>query len=86
MRGWGSPNSDDWRKSLALCLLSGFIASNIDDVAQLVERRLVVRQARVRFLARHPIAMGSSLAERISGEDSRRQVKAERMYELYSTV
>jgi hypothetical protein len=20
-RGWGSPNSDDWRKSLALCLL-----------------------------------------------------------------
>ncbi len=19
--GWGSPNSDDWRKSLALCLL-----------------------------------------------------------------
>ena len=21
MRGWGSPNSDDWRKSLALCLL-----------------------------------------------------------------
>ncbi len=22
-RGWGSPNSDDWRKSLALCLLCG---------------------------------------------------------------
>jgi hypothetical protein len=21
LRGWGSPNSDDWRKSLALCLL-----------------------------------------------------------------
>ncbi len=21
--GWGSPNSDDWRKSLALCLLFG---------------------------------------------------------------
>ena len=21
--GWGSPNSDDWRKSLALCLLCG---------------------------------------------------------------
>ncbi len=20
-RGWGSPNSDDWRKSLALCLI-----------------------------------------------------------------
>ncbi len=23
MRGWRSPNSDDWRKSLALCLLCG---------------------------------------------------------------
>jgi hypothetical protein len=23
VRGWGSPNSDDWRKSLALCLLCG---------------------------------------------------------------
>ncbi len=22
--GWGSPNSDDWRKSLALCLLCGY--------------------------------------------------------------
>jgi hypothetical protein len=22
--GWGSPNSDDWRKSLSLCLLSGW--------------------------------------------------------------
>jgi hypothetical protein len=21
VRGWGSPNSDDWRKSLALCVL-----------------------------------------------------------------
>ncbi len=21
VRGWGSPNSDDWRKGLALCLL-----------------------------------------------------------------
>ncbi len=21
VRGWGSPNSEDWRKSLALCLL-----------------------------------------------------------------
>jgi hypothetical protein len=26
VRGWGSPNSDDWRKSLALCLLCGFLA------------------------------------------------------------
>ncbi len=24
VRGWGSPNFDDWRKSLALCLLCGF--------------------------------------------------------------
>jgi hypothetical protein len=23
VRGWGSPNSDDWKKSLALCLLCG---------------------------------------------------------------
>jgi hypothetical protein len=23
LRGWGSSNSDDWRKSLALCLLCG---------------------------------------------------------------
>ncbi len=23
VRGWGSPNSDDWNKSLALCLLCG---------------------------------------------------------------
>jgi len=23
VRGWGSPNSDDWRKSLELCLLYG---------------------------------------------------------------
>jgi hypothetical protein len=23
VRGWGSSNSDDWRKSLALCLLCG---------------------------------------------------------------
>jgi hypothetical protein len=24
VKGWGSPNSDDWRKSLALCLLCTF--------------------------------------------------------------
>jgi hypothetical protein len=24
MRGWGSQNSDDWRKNLALCLLCEF--------------------------------------------------------------
>ncbi len=23
LKGWGSPHSDDWRKSLALCLLCG---------------------------------------------------------------
>jgi hypothetical protein len=30
LRVWGSPNSDDWRKSLALCLLcdSGFLLSD----------------------------------------------------------
>ena len=27
VRGWGSPNSDDWRKSLALCLLCGLHTS-----------------------------------------------------------
>jgi hypothetical protein len=25
-RGWGSPNSDDWRKSLALCLLCAYLS------------------------------------------------------------
>jgi hypothetical protein len=25
VRGWGSPNSNDWRKSLALCLLCGLL-------------------------------------------------------------
>jgi hypothetical protein len=24
VRGWGSPNSDDWIKSLALCLVCGY--------------------------------------------------------------
>jgi hypothetical protein len=23
VRGWGSPNFDDWRKSLVICLLNG---------------------------------------------------------------
>jgi hypothetical protein len=27
VRGWGSPNSDDLRKSLALCLLCGILLS-----------------------------------------------------------
>ncbi len=31
LRGWGSPNSDDWRKSLAVCLLC---AANIDSAIQ----------------------------------------------------
>ncbi len=26
LRRWGSPNSDDWRKSLALCLLCGCVS------------------------------------------------------------
>ncbi len=25
VRGWGSPNADDWRNSLALCLLCGLL-------------------------------------------------------------
>ncbi len=29
VRGWGSPNSDNWTKSLALCLLCAFTESNI---------------------------------------------------------
>ncbi len=29
VRGWGSPNSDDWRKSLALCLLCGMKSANV---------------------------------------------------------
>jgi hypothetical protein len=29
VRGWGSPNSKDWRKSLALCLLCGMKSANV---------------------------------------------------------
>jgi hypothetical protein len=29
VRGWGSPNSDDWRKSLALCLLCGMKSAKV---------------------------------------------------------
>ncbi len=29
VRGWGSPNSNDWRKSLALCLLSAWCFKQI---------------------------------------------------------
>ncbi len=28
VRGWGSPNSNDWRKSLALCLLCAYVGVN----------------------------------------------------------
>jgi hypothetical protein len=28
VRGWGSPNSDDWRKGLALCLLCALTPAN----------------------------------------------------------
>jgi hypothetical protein len=28
-RGWWSPNSDDWRKGLALCLLCGRVSHNL---------------------------------------------------------
>ncbi len=30
VRGWGSPNSDDWRKSIALCLLCAYIPDGDD--------------------------------------------------------
>ncbi len=33
-RGWGSPNSDDWRKSLALCQLCGAGVQSPSQVAQ----------------------------------------------------
>ncbi len=39
VRGWGSPNSDDWRKSLALCLLCGVI----ECVSLINEREKLVR-------------------------------------------
>ncbi len=42
--------------------------------AQLVVRRLAVRQARVRISARHPIE--APLAERRRDEDSRRRASA----------
>ncbi len=42
--------------------------------AYLVVRRLAVRQARVRFSARHPMEV--SLAERRSDKDTRRQAPA----------
>ncbi len=29
LRGWGSSNSDDWRKSLALCLLCGLASRRV---------------------------------------------------------
>ncbi len=29
VKGWGSPNSDDWRKSLALCLLCDIYCTHI---------------------------------------------------------
>ncbi len=31
LKGWGSPNSDDWRKSLALCLLCGYIYTSVPE-------------------------------------------------------
>jgi hypothetical protein len=41
VRGWGSPNSDDWRKSLALCLLCGYdlSASNCRLVFQMNNKK-----------------------------------------------
>ncbi len=50
-------------------------------VAQVVVHRLAVRQARVRFSARHP--MEPSLSVRIANEDirPRQMLKDERMYD-----
>ncbi len=39
VRGWGSPNSDDWRKSLALCLLCD-PTRQLSDLADVVRRSL----------------------------------------------
>jgi hypothetical protein len=30
VRGWGSPDSDDWRNSLALCLLCDLMCQEIE--------------------------------------------------------
>ncbi len=37
LRGWGSPNSDDWRKSLSLCLLCFLIYALTQSVSNLLE-------------------------------------------------
>jgi len=29
VRGWWSPNSDDWKKGLSLCLLCGRVSHNL---------------------------------------------------------
>jgi hypothetical protein len=36
VRGWVSPNSNDWRKSLALCLLCGYqyLALRVDQLME----------------------------------------------------
>jgi hypothetical protein len=34
LTGWGSPNSDDWRKSLALCRLCGMVELYTRDPAK----------------------------------------------------
>ncbi len=52
--------------------------------SQLVVRRLAVRQARVRFLARHPMEVLFLLSEeavRIQEDRPRRMVKDELMYD-----
>jgi hypothetical protein len=38
VRGWGSPNSDDWRKSLALCLLCALLLQKLGSVFSLSTR------------------------------------------------
>jgi hypothetical protein len=45
MRGWGSSNSGDWRKSLTLCLLLGCTSQHLS----LVKSHLLNRKSKVVF-------------------------------------
>ncbi len=62
MRGWGSPNPDDWRKSLTLCLLCGtYCTVNVakksyqkrlpKDAAQKISSNFVGVSSILRFMA-----------------------------------
>ncbi len=65
-------------------LLLQYCSSSQSSVSQLVVRRLAVRQARVRFSARHPMEVLLLLSEeamRIQEDRPRRMVKDELMYD-----